>query len=156
MRKQTDDDRYVAPIEMAKLKFGELLKATLLKLFIMFVKEPMLLAVTIYTSFVYAVLYLLFEAVPLEFERPKSLGHGFNALIGGLVHPAFGSTIGVFVYAFIKNPRYVRLLEASPDGKAVAEQRLVIGMFRGATFFISFCYVPPLTSFTRLHQKKFN
>lgn len=185
IRRQTGDDRYVAPIEMVKLNFAELLRATLLKPFIMLAKEPMLMALTIYTryvlmpapapvlvfvsisvsgsvfvtdwltnwrtdwstvsrlhttSFVYGVLYLLFEAVPLEFERPKPLGHGFNALIGGLMFiPLFlGGMIGVLAYVFIENPRYVRLLKASPNGKVAPEQRLVVGILGGATFFISF------------------
>jgi hypothetical protein len=36
--------------------------------------EPMLLAITIYMSFTYGLLYLLFEAYPIVFVE----GHGFN------------------------------------------------------------------------------
>ena len=35
----------------------------------MLVQEPMLLAITLYMSFVYGVVYLLFEAFPFVFVR---------------------------------------------------------------------------------------
>lgn len=148
MRKETGDDRYVAPIEMNKLEPLEFFKTTLLKPFIMLFQEPMLLAITIYISFVYGVLYLLFEAIPIEFETPKPVGHGFNLLISGLMFlPLFiGGAIGVAGYVLIENPRYVRLMKASPTGTVAPEQRLVVGIIGGATFFISFFwYVPPPT-----------
>lgn len=88
----------------------------------------------------YGVLYLLFEAVPIEFEQPQPKGHGFNSLIGGLMFlPLFvGGLVGVMAYVFLENPRYVRLLKNSPDGRVAPEQRLFVGMVGGSTFFISF------------------
>lgn len=49
--------------------------------------EPMLLAVTVYMSFVYGVVYLLFEAYPFVFVN----NHGFNAGEEGLTFLFFFS-----------------------------------------------------------------
>lgn len=47
--------------------------------------EPMLLAVTLYMSFVYGLVYLLFEAFPFVFV----INHGFNEGENGLAFIAF-------------------------------------------------------------------
>ncbi len=47
--------------------------------------EPMLLAVTVYMSFVYGVVYLLFEAFPFVFIY----NHGFNTGEEGLAFLGF-------------------------------------------------------------------
>lgn len=140
LRKSTGNERYAAPIELVKLQAGEFIKATLFKPFKMLIEEPMLLAITVYISFVYGVLYMLFEAVPIVFEYPKPIGHGFNALITGCMFlPLFiGGAVGVIAYVFIENPRYVRLMQKSPNGRVPPEERLVVGIIGGATFFISF------------------
>ena len=49
--------------------------------------EPMLMAVTLYMSFVYGIVYLLFEAYPFVFEN----NHGFNAGEEGLAFLGFFS-----------------------------------------------------------------
>ena len=51
----------------------------------MLFQEPMLMAVTVYMSFVYGVVYLLFEAYPFVFER----NHGFNSGENGLAFLGF-------------------------------------------------------------------
>lgn len=48
-------------------------------------QEPMLLAVTLYMSFVYGVVYLLFEAYPFVFVY----NHGFNSGENGLAFLGF-------------------------------------------------------------------
>ena len=59
-RKETGDDRWVAPIEVSKKTFGEHVKVILGKPFVILFREPMLMAVTIYMSFVYGCLVCFF------------------------------------------------------------------------------------------------
>lgn len=59
---------------------GERVRNIVEKPFKILFLEPMLLAITIYMSFTYGCLYLLFEAYPIVFVE----GHGFNALEDGL------------------------------------------------------------------------
>lgn len=54
-------------VERAETNFKQRLNDILLKPFIMLALEPMLLAVTLYMSFVYGLVYLLFEAFPFVF-----------------------------------------------------------------------------------------
>lgn len=124
IRIETGDDRYKAHFDLVELNVWSLLHGILLKPFLMLVQEPMLLAITIYMSFVYGVLYLLFEAYPIVFQQ----GHGFNNGIEGLMFIPFflGAIVGVLAFFFIINPRYVRLLESQPKGQRVPpEERLL-------------------------------
>jgi hypothetical protein len=65
MRKETGDDRYYCRLEANKKSIGAVIHGLLVKPWIMLFQEPMLLAITIYMSFVYGCLYLLFEAFPI-------------------------------------------------------------------------------------------
>lgn len=52
----------------------------ILKPFTMLVLEPMLMAVTIYMSFLYGLVYLLFEAYPFVFMDLHSFNYGQEGL----------------------------------------------------------------------------
>lgn len=57
----------------------------------MLFQEPMLLAVTLYMSFIYGCVYLLFAAYPIVFTQ----GHHMNAGASGLMFlPLFGGGVG--------------------------------------------------------------
>ncbi|RXK34710.1 polyamine transporter 1, partial [Tremella mesenterica] len=75
LRKETGEERYYAPLERASHRVKDRLNDILLKPFVMLALEPMLLAVVMYMSFVYGVVYLLFEAYPFVFI----INHGFNS-----------------------------------------------------------------------------
>ncbi|KAK0464945.1 MFS general substrate transporter [Desarmillaria tabescens] len=81
LRKETGDDRYYAPMERDTKTIAQQVEHVLARPFKILVQEPMLIASTIYMSFVYGCLYLLFEAYPIVFTK----GHHFNAGITGLV-----------------------------------------------------------------------
>lgn len=137
IRKETQDDRYKAPLDLVKLDARALFQGTLAKPFILLVQEPMLLAITIYMSFVYGVLYLLFEAYPIVFQQ----GHGFNAGIGGLMFVPFflGGCVAVVIFVAIFNPRYVRLVDQLPKGGRVPpEERLLPVMVAAPAFVVAF------------------
>jgi len=82
LRKETGNENYYAPIEkMEALSFAKRVNNVLGRPFLILIREPMLIAITIYMSFVYGCLYLLFEAYPIVFTE----GHHFNAGISGLM-----------------------------------------------------------------------
>ncbi|KAF8916675.1 major facilitator superfamily domain-containing protein [Mucidula mucida] len=80
LRAETGDARYYAPMERSKKTPAQQVENVLKRPFLMLVQEPMMIATTIYMSFIYGCLYLLFEAFPIVFAR----GHGFNAGVTGL------------------------------------------------------------------------
>lgn len=61
------------------MSFTQRLQTILFRPVKMFFVEPMLFATTIYMSFVYGTVYLLFEAYPIVFSQ----GHGMNAGVTG-------------------------------------------------------------------------
>lgn len=63
MRKETDDARYHSKADENKLTLDNVVNVYLLRPFIMFVQEPILALLTAYMSFLYGIVYLLFEAV---------------------------------------------------------------------------------------------
>lgn len=83
MRKDTGDDNYYAPIEKVTMTFAKRLETILVRPFKMFFLEPMLFAITIYMSFVYGTVYMLFEAYPIVFSQ----GHGMNPGLTGKPSP---------------------------------------------------------------------
>ncbi|KIR41788.1 polyamine transporter 1 [Cryptococcus deuterogattii 99/473] len=99
LRKDTQEERWYAPLEKQDHSFKARMNDILLKPFIILALEPMLLAVTLYMSFVYGLVYLLFEAYPFVFER----NHGFNAGEEGLAFLGFfsGGCICVLFWLFL-------------------------------------------------------
>lgn len=111
LRKSTGDERYYSAIERENLHWAKRyagsaeclcltnvsrrLENILGRPFVMIVREPMLLAVTMYMSFIYGCVYLLFAAYPVVF----TLGHHMNAGASGLMFlPLFGGGIaGVII-----------------------------------------------------------
>ncbi|WFD31945.1 hypothetical protein MSPP1_002987 [Malassezia sp. CBS 17886] len=109
LRKETGDNRYIAPIEMRNLELGPTVKRVLLEPVILFFKEPMLIAVTVYISFVYGTLYLLFDAYPVVFIELHHFSFGSTGLafLGYFV----GSVAGAVYAMFIDNPAYNRAVD---------------------------------------------
>ena len=134
IRKETGDDRYHSANEHPdhKVTLKETLHHTVLKPFIMIAQEPMLLLLTLYLSFVYGIVYLLFEALPIVFQEE----HGFNALEGGLVFLALpiGGLIAVVIYALYFNKIYAKKHKAIAPRMVPPEERLKPLMVRLLVF----------------------
>lgn len=81
LRRETGDSRYKAQIELKKVKAIALVKVILTKPFKIVWDEPMLQAIILYQSYIFGLLYLLFEAFPIIFEQ----GHHLSAGVGGLM-----------------------------------------------------------------------
>ncbi|KIY50587.1 MFS general substrate transporter, partial [Fistulina hepatica ATCC 64428] len=108
LRKETGDERYYAQLERNKLKFTKRLEHILARPFRILLREPMLLAITVYMSFIYGCIYLLFEAYPIVFTEGHGLNEGASGLmflpivLGGITAVTFAS------YILLINPRYER------------------------------------------------
>ena len=68
-----------------------LLNTYFLRPFIMIVKEPILLLITIYMALVYGTLYLFFTAYPISFQEERGWNQGVGAL------PFLGIMVGVII-----------------------------------------------------------
>jgi len=120
LRKDTGDASYHAKADENRLTLKTVVNVYLLRPFIMLVQEPILALVTAYMSFLYGIVYLLFEAFPVSFleERKWSLGVSqlpFGAFIVGILMGA-----GVIAYSTATNftRAYVK------HGKSIPEERL--------------------------------
>lgn len=156
LRRETGDDRYVAPIEVRE-KQGplELVMQIVGKPVRLFFAEPMLIAVTLYISFVYGTLYLLFVAYPIVFGelhgmRPGSIGLTFLGYFCGTV-------LSALWVIFYDNKRYIRKIAAnggkppSPEARlhmvTIGAPLLVISLFWFAwTSWPSVSYWSPLVA----------
>ncbi|KAH9920854.1 MFS general substrate transporter [Epithele typhae] len=136
LRKETGDNRYWAPLEREDKSIGERIKHVFARPFVVLVHEPMLIAITLYMSFMYGCLYLLFEAYPIVFTQ----GHNLNQGMSGLMFlPIFiGGITGVIIYLFFFNPRYERAIAAFAPYPVPPEYRMEVCMLAAPIFAGSF------------------
>lgn len=66
LRKETGNRQYYSMADENKLTLDTVVNVYLLRPFIMFIHEPILALVTAYMSFLYGIVYLLFEAVSIK------------------------------------------------------------------------------------------
>lgn len=122
LRKETGDDRYRAPVELRNIEWWKLPGQVVGKPIKMIIVEPMLLATTVYISFVYGTLYLLFVAYPFVFElkhhlRPGSVGLTFLGFFVGCL------AAGLYCI-FVDHPMYVKGMERNGGKPLAPEVRL--------------------------------
>ncbi|KZV65936.1 MFS general substrate transporter [Peniophora sp. CONT] len=138
LRKETGESQYYSPLEADKQPFVHRAKKVLGTPFEMLAKEPILQALTVYMSFVYGVVYLLFEAYPIVFTE----GHGLNPGVSGLMFlPIFiGGVIGCFTYLIFFNPRYVQYVDHYAPHPVPPEKRLECTLIAAPLLAISFFF----------------
>ncbi|KAG2427666.1 hypothetical protein HXX76_012315 [Chlamydomonas incerta] len=97
-----------------------LLATSLTRPWALLFREPIVLLLSLYTAIVYGVLYLLFAAFPIVYQR----GYGWSPGVGGLsfVGVAVGMMCAI-VYTIFDNRRYVRI-SREHHGMAPPESRL--------------------------------
>jgi MFS transporter, DHA1 family, multidrug resistance protein len=96
--------------------------------FIMLIKEPILLLITLYMALIYGILYLFFEAYPISFQEERGWNQGVGALpfLGILI----GVILGSLTITWITKTRFARKLKK--HGKVIPEERLppmILGAF---------------------------
>ncbi|KAL3487923.1 bicyclomycin resistance protein [Aspergillus germanicus] len=82
------------------------LKKVFVRPWVLLLREPIVLLLTIYAALIYGTLYMLFEALPIVYQEHR----GWNQGVGSL--PFIGVMIGVFcgvIYSLYDNKRYVGL-----------------------------------------------
>lgn len=94
--------------------------------------EPIVLLLSIYTAFIYGLLYLFITAYPTVYQKI----HGFSPGQSGL--PFFGLIVGQLLagcFVLAQQPWYMRKLKAN-GGVAIPEWRLPTVVVGGVTFTI--------------------
>ncbi|QSZ33686.1 hypothetical protein DSL72_005257 [Monilinia vaccinii-corymbosi] len=130
LRKETGNFAIHHISEEEIISFDDLIRKHLLLPFKLLFGEPIVFLLTIYTSFIYGIMYLFLEAYPIVFAEYR----GIDPAMGTL--PYLGMIAGVLlgcgiVIAF--EPRYNRKLKAN-NGIPIPEERLV-PMMVGASLF---------------------
>jgi len=130
LRRRTKNWGIHAKQEEVEVDFGELVTKNLTRPLRLLFTEPVVLALTVYMSFIYGLLYLFLTAYPLVFQGV----HGFNAGVGGL--PFFGMMVGIVLvasYIVWESGKYNKKLEAN-DGIPIPEWRLPPVILGGVLF----------------------
>jgi DHA1 family multidrug resistance protein-like MFS transporter len=97
----------------------------LIRPFMMILTEPILVLITIYTSYIYGILYLFFVAYPVSFQEERHWNEGVGSL------PLLGLLIGVLIgtAGFTYNTRTRFARKWKEHGRVIPEERLVPMMF---------------------------
>ncbi|KAF8213168.1 MFS general substrate transporter [Mycena galopus ATCC 62051] len=140
-RKETGDSRFYAPAEKIVLTVRERAENTLAHPFKLLFLEacapcPMLLAITLYMSFVYGCIYLLFEAYPIVFTE----GHHLSAGMSGLTFLPLllGGITAVIISAVVYNPRYEREAARLAPKPVPPEFRLEMTLIAAPLYVVAF------------------
>lgn len=106
---------------VAKQTRGQILVNGLVRPIKMLFLSPILLLLTIYISFTYGTLYLLFTTIPTVFEET----YGFNVGLTGLVYLGLGSgtTLGWLIITLYSDKSVIRLAKIN-NGEFEPEMRL--------------------------------
>jgi len=120
LRRRTKNWGIHAKQEEVEVDLRELVTKNLSRPLRLLFTEPVVLALTVYMSFIYGLLYLFLTAYPLVFQGV----HGMNAGVGGL--PFFGMMVGIFLVAcyIVWDSRNYNKKLAANDGIPVPEWRL--------------------------------
>ncbi|ETI26664.1 hypothetical protein G647_10324 [Cladophialophora carrionii CBS 160.54] len=120
LRYETKNWALHAKADESRVDFETITRIYLVRPFVMVVQEPILALITVYMSFIYGIIYLLFEAYPISFQEER----GWNAGVGSLPFAAFivGIAMGTGVIAWSTRTNFARAFKK--HGKVVPEERL--------------------------------
>lgn len=119
-----------------KQSSAQILRNGLIRPIKMLFLSPIILLLTIYISFTYGTLYLLFTTIPTVFEET----YGFSIGMTGLVYLGLGSgtTLGWIIITLYSDKSVIRLAKRN-GGEFEPEMRLWISIF--------FSWLCPITFF---------
>ena len=103
-----------------QIHLRDLSRKYILKPWIMIAQEPILALITLHVGFVFAFLYLCFEAYPIAFEQYRDWNIGVGAL--PFLAVTVGVLVGVAIIIFHTKTRMQRRLQMHGE---VPEERLV-------------------------------
>ena len=120
LRHETKNWALHSKADETQLTLSSIFNVYLARPWVMIMQEPILALITAYLSFLYGILYLLFEAYPIAFQE----GRGWNKGVGSLPFLSFVVGIamgnGVIVYSTATNFKKA----FTKHGKTVPEERL--------------------------------
>ena len=126
LRKETGVTSYTTEQALDTRAFDGRLRIFLVRPLQVLFLEPIVLFITVYTSVLYCLLYMLFIAYPFVYQGGKGWDRGPTALIFNRL------TIDVMLsacYAPFVNKHYLYLCRRAPGGRPPAEARLIPMMF---------------------------
>ncbi|KAI1924050.1 hypothetical protein LOZ64_000792 [Ophidiomyces ophidiicola] len=132
LRRRTKNWGIHAKQEEIEVDFTELVEKNFSRPIKILFTEPIVLLISIYTAFIYGLLYLFLTAYPVVFQKI----HGFGKGVGGL--PYFGMIVGQFIGGMtiiLSQPWYARKLAAN-NNVTIPEWRLVHVIAGGIAFAI--------------------
>ncbi|KAI8946805.1 MFS general substrate transporter [Xylaria longipes] len=119
-----DNKKHMGIMDVARIYF--------LRPFSLLATEPILVLITIYQSFIYGILYLVFVSYPIEYVEIRHWQEGLSAL------PFLGLSVGVLLGAagviWHTKTKFAATIRAN-GGKVIPEQRL-------PTMIVGGCIVP--------------
>ncbi|TFK19031.1 spermine transporter [Coprinopsis marcescibilis] len=80
LRKETGDSTYQTLEELERLPFNQTLQIALVRPFVVLFTEPIVIFMSIYLSFVYSLLYLMFFAFPIAFTEIRGWSEGMTGI----------------------------------------------------------------------------
>lgn len=152
LRKDTGESAYHSKADQQKLTLNTVVNVYLLRPFIMIIQEPILALVTAYMSFLYGIVYLLFEAFPVSFHEERGWSLGISQLPFGAFIVGIAMGAGVIAYSTATN--FTRSFKK--HGKSIPEERLPPMIVGAVALPIGlFWYVPPFKGSLRLTVDRF-
>ncbi|EST09673.1 Major facilitator superfamily [Kalmanozyma brasiliensis GHG001] len=125
---------YICKLDKGRdLRLKTQFKVALGRPWLLLIYEPIVMLLSIYIAIIYGILYSLFGAFPIVFQRYRGWtpGVGGLAFLGVLV----GMLFALSWIIFYENPRYVRIVDKH-NGVAPPEVRLVPAMIGAVSIVI--------------------
>ncbi|KAF2198315.1 MFS general substrate transporter [Delitschia confertaspora ATCC 74209] len=120
LRNETCNEAFYARADENKLTASTVLTVYLVRPWKMLVEEPILALLTAYMSFIYGIVYLLFEAYPVSFLQERGWSLGVASLPFASFIVGIGLGAGMIAYSTATN--FTRSFKK--HGKPIPEERL--------------------------------
>ncbi|CAN6622758.1 polyamine transporter 1 [Trichomonascus vanleenenianus] len=131
LRRRTGNWGIYSTHDEVELDMNEIVTRNLTRPVVMLFTEPILFLITLYTAFLYGILYLLLEAYPIVFGELYKFKPDLVEL--PYIGLAIGLIIGAIVQMLVFEPMYTKALAAN-NYKPIPEKRLP-GMIAGSIVF---------------------
>lgn len=131
LRKSSGDTSIRSKLDEEKTDFAVIKNVYMIRPWLLFSTEPILVLVTAYQAFIYGIVYLFTSAYPFAFSEARHWPSGLNSL------PILSLHVGIFIAVlitawFVRN--YFARRVAAAGGRVVPEDRLPLMIF-GAVLF---------------------
>ncbi|KAF2107793.1 major facilitator superfamily domain-containing protein [Lophiotrema nucula] len=147
LRHETGDNELRSQFDGQSTGVKQILNVFLVRSFLMLATEPILVFITIYQSFIYGILYLIFVSYPIAFREVRGWALGPSAL------PYLGMFVGVLLGALTvvwqTKTRFARFTREN-KGVVIPEQRLPI-MIVGGFILPAGLFIFAWTSDPKIH-----